>query len=146
MDDRGDEDDSEEEEEEEAGDDNEFIDLPDVLDEKGGMSTGSNSDDSASEEKLDFDPSDDEEMPEALDYLNDFVSNLDVTSTKRKATEDPSEVGASRDTRARKRHQLVNERTEAGAENEFRARSSGNFFYYFLHYSSFFLSTHNSQV
>lgn len=65
--------------------------------------------------------SDDEEMPDALDHLKEFVSNLDVTSTKRKATEDPSEVGAST---ARKRRL---ERTEAGAENEFRARSSGIF-------------------
>ena len=36
---------------------------------------------------------------------------MDVTSTKRKATEDPSEVGASMDTRARKRRRLVKERT-----------------------------------
>ena len=89
-------------------------------------------DDSASEkeeeEELDFDPSDEEEMPEALDVLDSFVSNLDVASTKRKATtEDPSEV----DTRARKRR-LVKERTEAGAENEFRTRSSGNFSYYYF--------------
>ena len=149
------EDDSEEEEEEE-GDDNEFVDLLDVLDGKGGIDTTSDSENpaknpsleiddkdeedaedsssnsgSASEEKLDFDPSDDEEMPEALDQLDNFVSNLDVTSTKRKATEDPSEVGAGTDTRARKRR-LVKERTEAGAENEFRAQSSGIFFYYFV--------------
>ena len=86
------------------------------------------------EEKLDFDPSDDEEMPEALDQLNNFVSNLDVTSTKRKATEDPSEVGAAR---ARKRR-LVKERTEAGAENEFRAQSSGIFILFYT--SSSFLA------
>ena len=98
-----DEDDSEEEEEEEEGDENEMVNL------------------------LDFDPSD-EEMPEALDHLNDFVSNLDVTSTKRKATEDPSEVGASKDIRARKRRL---EMTEAGVENEFRTRFSGNFFFLF---------------
>ena len=60
-------------------------------------------------------------MPEALDQLNDFVSNLDVTSKKRKAID---EVGPSADVPARKRR-LVKERTEAGAENEFRARSSG---------------------
>ncbi|KAF8817622.1 small-subunit processome [Phlegmacium glaucopus] len=81
--------------------------------------------DSGSEEKLDFDPSDDEEMPEALDRLDEFVSNLDVTSKKRKAAEEPSDVGASADTRAHKRR-LVKERTETGAENEFRARSSGS--------------------
>jgi U3 small nucleolar RNA-associated protein 14 len=37
---------------------------------------------------LDGKASDDEEMPDALDDLNDFVSNLDVISTKRKATEE----------------------------------------------------------
>jgi U3 small nucleolar RNA-associated protein 14 len=87
---------------------------------------------------LDFDPSDEEEMLEALDHLNDFVSNLDVTSTKRKATEDPSEVGAS--TRARKRR-LVKERTAAGAENdlnEFRTRSSGISLLFFCHHPSSF--------
>ena len=100
-----DEDDSEEEEEEEEeeGDENEMVNL------------------------LDFDPSD-EEMPEALDHLNDFVSNLDVTSTKRKARDDPSEVGASRDIRASKRRL---EMTEAGVENEFRTRFSGSFFFCF---------------
>ena len=40
---------------------------------------------SDSEERLDFDPSDDEEMPEALDVLDQFVSNLDVTSKSRGA-------------------------------------------------------------
>jgi len=82
---------------------------------------------SSSEEKLDFDPSDDEEMPEALDVLDQFVSNLDVTSKKRKATEEPREAGAIPDIRAHKRR-LMKERTEAGAENEFRARSSGVFY------------------
>ena len=61
------------------------------------------------------------------DALQDFVSKLDVTSKKRKAAEDPNEVSASTDTRAPKRR-LVQERTEAGAENEFRARSSGIFY------------------
>ena len=42
---------------------------------------------------LDWDD-DDEETPEALDQLNDFVSNLDVISTWQKATKDLSEVGA----------------------------------------------------
>ena len=148
MDDGDDEEDDEEEEVVvEEGD--EFVDLVDILDgkvddEDGGdaelsdQDSSSNSDSaSEEEEKLNFDPSDDEEMPEALDHLNEFVSNLDVTSTKRKATEDPSEVGASTDTRARKRRLAIKERTEAGAENEFRARSSGNFiiinFVFILH-------------
>ena len=55
--------------------------------------------------------------------------NLDSEVLKRKATEDPSEVGAITDTRACKRRRLaIKERTEAGAENEFRARSSGIYF------------------
>ena len=112
MDDEDDSEEEEEEEEEEEGDENEMVNL------------------------LDFDPSD-EETPEALDHLNDFVSNLDVTSTKRKATEDPSEVGASKDIRARKRRL---EMTEAGVENEFRTRFSGNFFvlFWFVIIPSFF--------
>ena len=66
---------------------------------------------------------------EALDNLNEFVSNLDSDVLKRKATEDFSEVGAITDTRACKRRRLaITERTEAGAENEFRARSSGIYF------------------
>jgi U3 small nucleolar RNA-associated protein 14 len=89
---------------------------------------------------LDFDPSDDEEMPEALDILDNFVSNLDVTSRKRKATEDLNGVGPNTDTRARKRRSVM-ERTEAGAENEFRARSSGICCLLLRHYlsPSFFL-------
>ena len=110
---------SEDEEDEDDGDEDDDEDDDDDEDED------------EEEEKLNFNPSDDEEMPEALDHLNDFVSNLDVTSTKRKATEDPSEVGASTDARAHKRR-LVKERTEAGTENEFRARSSGIFFNYFV--------------
>lgn len=71
------------------------------------------------------DESSDEESDEegALEQLNDFVSNLDVTSRKRKVAD--NEVGASTDTPRKRR--LVEERTEAGAENEFRARSSGIF-------------------
>ena len=64
---------------------------------------------------------------EALDNLNEFVSNLDSDVLKRKATEDFSEVGAITDTRACKRRRLaIKERTEAG---EFRARSSGIYFF-----------------
>lgn len=55
-----------------------------------------------------FDPSDDDEP---------------------KATEDPSEVGASTDIHARKRRLAIKERTEAGTENEFRAQSSGIFLF-----------------
>jgi U3 small nucleolar RNA-associated protein 14 len=49
-------------------------------------SSSSDADSASEEENLDFDPSDDEEMPEALDILDNFVSNLDVTSRKRKVT------------------------------------------------------------
>ena len=50
---------------------------------------GSGSDSSVSEDGLDFDPSEDEEAPKALDWqLSDFISTLDVTSKKRKAAED----------------------------------------------------------
>ncbi|KAF8195123.1 Utp14-domain-containing protein [Pholiota molesta] len=81
-------------------------------------------DDEPQDQDMTFDPSDDEEAPEALDQLNDFVSSLDVTAKKRKA---PEEDGAatSADARARKRR-FLKERTEAGDENEFRARSSGS--------------------
>ena len=145
MDDGDDEEDDEEEEVVvEEGD--EFVDLVDILDgkvddEDGGdaelsdQDSSSNSD-SASEENLDFDPSDDEEMPDALDHLNDFVSSLDFTSSKRKATEDPIT-----DTRARKRR-LVKERTEAGAENEFRARSSGILLRPLFLHSYIYFNTH----
>ena len=44
---------------------------------------------------------------EALDNLNEFVSNLDSDVLKRKATEDFSEVGAITDTRAHKRRRLA---------------------------------------
>ena len=44
---------------------------------------------------------------EALDNLNEFISNLDSDVLKRKATEDFSEVGAITDTRACKRRRLA---------------------------------------
>ena len=150
MDDQESEEDGEEDEEEEGD-----IDLLDVLDGKGDVNinsdepsshspkfedqvdrdegkaeisdhSGSGSDSSVAEDGLDFDPSDDEEVPEALDQLNNFISTLDVTSKKRKAAEDPD---ATTNTRARKRR-LAKEKTEAGLENEFRARSSGIFFFF----------------
>lgn len=70
--------------------------------------------------------SDDEEVPEALDHLKDFVSNLDVAVKKRKAPEEDSNTMALAETRARKRR-FTRERTEAGAENEFRAHSSSTY-------------------
>ncbi|KAF9478917.1 Utp14-domain-containing protein [Pholiota conissans] len=81
-------------------------------------------DDEPQDQEMVFEPSDDEDAPEALDRLNDFVSSLDVTAKKRKA---PEEDGAATNTdaRARKRR-FTKERTEAGDENEFRAHSSGS--------------------
>ncbi len=69
---------------------------------------------------------DDEEVPEALDRLKDYVSNLDVTVKKRKAPEANSDTIALAETRARKRR-FTKERTEAGAENEFRAHSTSTY-------------------
>ena len=99
---------------------------------------------SVSEDGLDFDPSDDEEAPEALDQLNDFISTLDVTSKKRKTAED---LDASTDTRARKRR-LAKKKTEAGFENEFRARSSGILLghYYQQHFVLTFRLTLGSKL
>ncbi|PPQ66047.1 hypothetical protein CVT24_000229 [Panaeolus cyanescens] len=68
-------------------------------------------------------PSDDEVMPDALDQLQDFISGLDVTSKKRKATDDPSTTATEGDKRSSKRR-LVKEKTEAGQEDEFRAHST----------------------
>ena len=77
----------------------------------------------AEDENMAFIPSEDDEAPEALDQLQQFVSGLDVTSKKRKAPEDSSVV-PNAEARARRRR-LTKERTEAGDENEFRAHSSG---------------------
>ena len=81
----------------------------------------------AEDEEIAFVPSDDDEAPEALDQLQQFVSGLEVTSKKRKAPDDSSAPNA--EARARRRR-LMKERTEAGDENEFRAHSSGR--QYFL--------------
>ncbi|KIM35627.1 hypothetical protein M413DRAFT_449671 [Hebeloma cylindrosporum] len=78
----------------------------------------------AEDAEMAFVPSDDDEAPEALDQLQQFVSGLDVTSKKRKAPEDSS-AAANAEARARRRR-LTKERTEAGDENEFRAHSSGS--------------------
>jgi U3 small nucleolar RNA-associated protein 14 len=86
----------------------------------------SDDDDSAEDEdedeteKLDFTASDAEDAPEALTELANFISNLDP-GTKRKAHD-----LLQTDDRPRKRR-AVAERTEAGAEDEFRAPTSGNF-------------------
>lgn len=83
------------------------------------------------EEKMEIEPSDDEDVPEALDQLNDFVSQLDVTAKKRKAPEEDAAAAGRSEVRARKRRQ-TKEKTEAGEENEFRALSSGQYIYSML--------------
>jgi U3 small nucleolar RNA-associated protein 14 len=80
------------------------------------------------EEKMAFVPSEDDEAPEALDQLQQFVSGLDVTSKKRKVPEDSS-AAPNAEARARRRR-LTKERTEAGDENEFRAHSSGRQYFW----------------
>jgi U3 small nucleolar RNA-associated protein 14 len=131
----------EEEEEEEDGDPDEFIDLLDVLDGKGEIDMGSDndkpvkslndnedqSDEGESEEEEDdeqdaFAPSEEEEPIEASNEFHKFISSLDTTAKKRKA--DDGETGPVKDSRSRKRR-LIAERTEAGAEDEFRAHASG---------------------
>lgn len=141
----------EEDEDEEEGDPGEFIDLLDVLDGKGEIDMGSDDDkrpkhprqkdsedeasedeeqegeEEESEEEEHNDPlsaSDDDEAPEASEEFQKFISTLDPTTKKRKADEAESTDGPAKDTRSRKRR-LIAERTEAGAEDEFRAHASG---------------------
>jgi U3 small nucleolar RNA-associated protein 14 len=75
--------------------------------------------DEEEDENLDFTASDAEDAPEALTELANFISTLDP-GTKRKAHDLPQP-----DDRPRKRRAIA-ERTEAGAEDEFRAPTSGN--------------------
>jgi U3 small nucleolar RNA-associated protein 14 len=66
--------------------------------------------------------SDTEDAPGDLENLEKFITNLDPT-TKRKSTGDPDP-----DERAEirpKKRRLVEERTEAGVENEFHAQLNG---------------------
>ncbi len=140
------------------GDDDEFINLVDILDGKGELGARSDkgrtsanqggkysplgtineqegerseedeSDDEVNGEQMAFSPSDEEEAPGALDQLQSFVSNLDVSAKKRKASEtDEGRVFEPTSERARKRR-LLQEMTEAGDENEFRVQSSGKYF------------------
>lgn len=137
----------EDEEEEEEGEDDEFFDVLDVLDGRGKLEEdsdeesgarpridvqnpteaidadedGEDEDDDA-ENDASADSEDDEPMdtsPEALNNLQNFISALDPAGKKRKAPTDETS------TVPRKRR-LIKERTEAGAENEFRAQSSGS--------------------
>lgn len=146
---------SDDNEEEQEGDDDEFIDLLDVLDGKGGTSLesdgegtskskGQDSSDIARSEEIEqedgsssesevqededeemaFIPSDDDESPDALNQLNDFVSGLNTTSKKRKLDEVSSAVDRPQSERVRKRR-IIQEKTEAGEENEFRVQATG---------------------
>lgn len=78
------------------------------------------------EESMAFAPSEDEEAPNALQQLQNFVSNLDSSAKKRKApdgVDNKAEVERN-EGRTRKRR-FLQEATEAGEENEFHVRSSG---------------------
>ncbi|KAF8971906.1 Utp14 protein-domain-containing protein [Flammula alnicola] len=112
-------DEDEELEDDEGDSEEESEDEPDAQDEE------SEDEPDAQDEKMVFEPSDDEDVPEALDQLQNFVSNLDVTAKKRKAPEEDSGTAGNNEARARKRR-FTKERTEAGDENEFRAHSSGS--------------------
>lgn len=150
MDHQRSEDSEEEMDEEEVGDDGQFMNLVDILDGKGAdnnnetnpkvkdnqLFTGNHQnneesqseedeeevDDDDQEEEMAFVPSENEEGPNALEQLQTFVTKLEVTARKRKALD-----GAGvehKEKRARKRR-LLQEKTEAGEENEFNVRSSG---------------------
>lgn len=102
---------SEDDSEEESDDDSDSMD-----------NSSENDDD-----KFAFTPSDIEDaVPEALDELQNFISALDPAAKKRKALDRPDASSGSVVERSRKQRRLsLKERTEAGAENEFRAQNSG---------------------
>lgn len=131
------------EEDDQSGDDGEFLDVLDILDGRGEPDDGNGTaerpapvpgertsddiaqDDGDQDESQEEDtsnpflPSDGEEdIPEALDDLNSFITNLEATSKKRKSPE-PEANG-----RPRKRR-FISEKTEAGPENEFGVRLGG---------------------
>ncbi|KAG6901574.1 hypothetical protein C0995_010342 [Termitomyces sp. Mi166 len=80
---------------------------------------------SEEEEQRAFSPSDNEDIePDALDDLQNFISTLDTTGKKRKVSDaDDTSAGAERI--RKQRRVILKERTEAGAENEFRVQTSG---------------------
>ena len=73
--------------------------------------------------------SEDEDADEdAIGRLNDFVSGLATTGTKRKAGEggeDEDVANASSSAQAKKRKKHLKDRTEGGVESEFGARAAG---------------------
>ncbi|KAG5633053.1 hypothetical protein DXG03_008666, partial [Asterophora parasitica] len=100
----------------------------DEEDEDGGVDEDSDNeeDDEASADEESDDEmlaSDVEDAPEALDDLQNFISTLDPTAKKRKASDTDAPTATDR---SRKQRRLtLKERTEAGAESEFRAQASG---------------------
>ncbi|KAF8079316.1 Utp14-domain-containing protein [Lyophyllum atratum] len=83
--------------------------------------------DSEDEEKFAFSASDAEDSePEALDELQNFISSLDPTAKKRKASDRDAPTANSTDRLRKQRRLMLKEYTEAGAENEFRAQTSGS--------------------
>lgn len=107
---------------EETNPDEDLFEVGDDEDEE--ITSEEDDDDDGEEEEVGFEPSEDEEVPYALDQLQNFVSNLDVTAKKRKAPDD-SDGGAIEHREPRTRKRLLQEKTEAGEENEFHVRSSG---------------------
>ncbi|KAG6919847.1 hypothetical protein DXG01_015552 [Tephrocybe rancida] len=95
------------------------------VDEDAMQEDDSTGDDSEAEENSNFSQSDAEDAePEALDELQNFISTLDPTAKKRKVADGDASISAAE--RSRKQRRLtLKERTEAGAENEFRAQTSG---------------------
>ena len=93
---------------------------------------GSGSHVASEDEKMEVEFSGDEDdvSPEALDELQNFVSKLDPTSSKKRKAPGDGDSSVSADTRARKRR-LVKERTEAGVEDEFHVRAAGLWFFRF---------------
>lgn len=88
-------------------------------DEEGEIDEGEVDQDMDPESEDQFAPSDDEADVNALQNLGQFISGLD-SSTKRKTTED-EDAAVVEDNAPRKKRKLIQERNEAGAENEFAA-------------------------
>ncbi|KAG7088812.1 hypothetical protein E1B28_012772 [Marasmius oreades] len=142
------------EEEEESGEDDEFIDVLDILDGRGeplndddeattspdrpraSKSSIDGNKDSGSQDEQDEDDEDqddnisislsdaEEEATGALEELQDFVSSLDPSSSKkRRADDEPSSTSES--VSRPKKRRIIKEQTEAGEENEFRTKGAG---------------------
>ncbi|KAG5651215.1 hypothetical protein H0H81_009463 [Sphagnurus paluster] len=80
--------------------------------------------DASDDENSSMAASDEEAIPEALDGLQNFISTLDPTPKKRKASETENDGPRAADRLRKQRRLTLKEHTEAGAENEFRAQAS----------------------